>query len=72
MGASTGQRIAGLVFVGAVTGFLLALLFAAAGLLSALEIAVYALATAAGLEFLISSWPSIWGQGPPGEEQPER
>jgi hypothetical protein len=72
MGPSAGQRIAGLVFVGAVTCFLLALLFAAAGLLSALEIAVYALAAASGLEFVISSWQGVWGQGPSGEEQPGR
>ena len=71
MGTSPTHRIAAVTFVGVVTCFLLTLLLAAAPMLSGLELGVYALAAAFGLEFLTSSWPSLWNGGPPGRERPD-
>jgi hypothetical protein len=50
-----GGRI---LFVGGVTSYLLARLFAADP--TAGEIVVYGMTAAFGLEFLIASWPSLW------------
>ena len=50
-----GSRI---LFVGGVTSYLLARLFAADP--TAAEVLVYGMTAAAGLEFVISSWPALW------------
>ena len=50
-----GSRI---LFVGGVTSYLLARLFAADP--TAAEVVVYGMTAAAGLEFVISSWPALW------------
>ncbi|MBN1530821.1 MAG: hypothetical protein JW895_17295 [Thermoleophilaceae bacterium] len=47
-----------ILFVGGVTSYLLARVFAADP--TAAEVVVYGLTAAAGLEFVISSWPSLW------------
>jgi hypothetical protein len=50
-----GSRI---LFVGGVTSYLLARLIAADP--TAAEVVVYGMTAAAGLEFVISSWPALW------------
>jgi hypothetical protein len=50
-----GSRI---LFVGGVTSYLLARLFAADP--TAAEVVVYGMTAAAGLEFVIASWPALW------------
>jgi hypothetical protein len=47
-----------ILFVGGVTSYLLARLFAADP--TAAEVVVYGMTAAAGLEFVISSWPTLW------------
>jgi hypothetical protein len=47
-----------ILFVGGVTSYLLARLFAADP--TAAEVVVYGMTAAAGLEFVISSWPALW------------
>jgi hypothetical protein len=47
-----------LLFMGAVTCYLLARIFT--GDAAAVEIVVYALTAAFGLDFLVSSWRDLW------------
>ncbi|HEY1275786.1 MAG TPA: hypothetical protein VGF25_12780 [Thermoleophilaceae bacterium] len=51
-----------LVFMAAVTCYLLGRVFAevATGAPGALEVAVYGLTAAFGLDFLVASWRSLW------------
>ena len=62
MDQAHGQRYAVLTFMAAVTCYLLGRVFAEAalGLGGALEVVVYAGTAALGLEFLVSSWRSLW------------
>ena len=50
-----GGRI---LFVGGVTSYLLARLFAADP--TAAEVVVYGMTAAFGLEFVMASWPAMW------------
>jgi hypothetical protein len=47
-----------ILFVGGVTSYLLARIFAADP--TAAEAVVYGVTAAAGLEFVMSSWPALW------------
>jgi hypothetical protein len=61
------ERLAGIVFVGAVTCYMLwRLLAATGGAGSAVEVVVYGATAAFGLEFLMSSWRGLW-RGPRSE-----
>jgi hypothetical protein len=48
-----------LLFVGAVTCYLLARIMNGGG--APVEIAVYGLTAAFGLEYILASWPALWG-----------
>ena len=50
----------GVAFVAAVSCWLIALVLAEAATGGGLELVVYALTAAFGLEFLWSSWPRLW------------
>jgi hypothetical protein len=64
---TVAERCAEVVFVVTVTSYLLwRVVGEAAGAGSAIEIAVYGLTAAFGLEFLISSWGALWTD-PAGE-----
>jgi hypothetical protein len=56
------DRAATLLFMAAVTCYLLGRVFAAAvtGSLAPAEIVIYGVTAAFGLEFLMSSWRSLW------------
>jgi hypothetical protein len=56
------DRAGTLVFMAAVTCYLLGRVFAeaATGAPGAVEVAVYGLTAAFGLDFLIASWRSLW------------
>jgi hypothetical protein len=58
------QRQAGMAFVALVTCWLLALVFRGVlkGGLGPAEVAVYAVTASFGLEFLWTSWPTVWGE----------
>jgi hypothetical protein len=59
------HKAAPLVFMAMVTCYLLARAFAeaGAGLGGAAEVVVYSATAALGLEFLVSSWRSLWRSG---------
>jgi hypothetical protein len=57
-------RVQGVVFVAAVSCWLIALVLVEATRAGgSLELVVYALTAAFGLEFLWSSWPRLWRPG---------
>jgi hypothetical protein len=64
MDTSNRHHVVVIGFMTAVTGWLLVLLFAAAGRGSSAagELLVYGLTAGFGLEFISSSWPSVWGR----------
>ena len=57
---TSAHRLATLVFMALVTGWLLALVFEKAAAGTASEVLVYALTVGFGLEFLIAGWPHMW------------
>jgi hypothetical protein len=60
--STAGQRYAVLAFMAAVTCYLLGRVFAeaASGPQGILEVLVYGLTAAFGLEFLVNFWRSLW------------
>ena len=58
-------RHAGVAFVAVITCWLLALIFGGVlkGGLGPAEVLVYAVTASFGLEFLWTSWPTVWGEG---------
>ena len=51
----------GLLFVGLITGYLLARVFA--GPATPVEVVVYGLTAAFGLEYVMASWRGLWRSG---------
>jgi hypothetical protein len=55
------DTVGGLLFVGFVTCYLLARVFAGAP--TAVEVVVYGMTAAFGLEYLMASWRGLWRSG---------
>jgi hypothetical protein len=55
------ETAGGLLFVGVVTGYLLARVFAAP--VTPVEVVVYGMTAAFGLEYLMASWRGLWRSG---------